>query len=138
FRDSAVDYYRIEEVVVESEGIYRCYANNSEGSDFGLSFLDVEERPPVITTGGNQTVVPGSSVILTCHVVSNVQFSISWSRIDGRHLDRNRIRKHRNGSLIIQGAAPRDEAAYQCTAVNIGGETNAVVGLIVQRPPTVT
>uniref|UniRef100_H2YT90 Ig-like domain-containing protein n=1 Tax=Ciona savignyi TaxID=51511 RepID=H2YT90_CIOSA len=96
------------------------------------------ERPPVITTGGNQTVVPGSSVILTCHVVSNVQFSISWSRIDGRHLDRNRIRKHRNGSLIIQGAAPRDEAAYQCTAVNIGGETNAVVGLIVQRPPTVT
>uniref|UniRef100_F6ZIH2 Hemicentin-1 n=1 Tax=Ciona intestinalis TaxID=7719 RepID=F6ZIH2_CIOIN len=138
-RDSATDYYVIDEVSEASEGMYRCYANNSEGNDYGLTFLDVEERPPVVTTDGNVTVTPGNSVVLTCHIQSNVQYSLRWSRVDGRNLDRRRkrIRKLRNGSLLIQRAMPGDEAGYQCTAVNIGGESNDVIGLIVQRPPTV-
>nr|XP_018668081.2 hemicentin-1 [Ciona intestinalis] len=137
YLDSATDYYVIDEVSEASEGMYRCYANNSEGNDYGLTFLDVEERPPVVTTDGNVTVTPGNSVVLTCHIQSNVQYSLRWSRVDGRNLDRRRIRKLRNGSLLIQRAMPGDEAGYQCTAVNIGGESNDVIGLIVQRPPTV-
>lgn len=43
-----------------------------------------------------------------------------------------RFRKLRNGSLLIRNAKPRDEAMYQCTAVNIGGESSEIIGLIVE------
>jgi len=42
FSDTATDYFRIEEVTEAAEGIYRCFANNSKGSNSDTTFLDVE------------------------------------------------------------------------------------------------
>ena len=42
YSESASDVYHIDEVVEESEGIYRCLANNSVGFNYGDTFLDVE------------------------------------------------------------------------------------------------
>ncbi|CAK8691082.1 unnamed protein product [Clavelina lepadiformis] len=137
YTDSTTDYYRIDDVTEAAEGMYRCFANNSKGYDYGETFLDVEERPPFITANGNVTVVPGNEVVLTCNVESNVQFTLTWSRVDGAALGRDRVRKLRNGSLLIQRAEPEDEGAYRCIAVNIGGESSDFIGLIVQRPPEV-
>ena len=41
-RDSTTDYYRIDDVTEAAEGMYRCFANNSKGYDYGETFLDVE------------------------------------------------------------------------------------------------
>ena len=42
FRDSTIDYLRIEEVTEAAEGTYKCFARNTEGVDFDTTFLDVE------------------------------------------------------------------------------------------------
>lgn len=55
-----------------------------------MKFFVLSERPPILTTDGNITATPGEEVILTCHVTSNVAYTITWSRIDGEALSRVR------------------------------------------------
>ena len=42
-------YYEIERVSDSSEGYYKCHVETSRGSDDGVTFLDVEEQPPLVT-----------------------------------------------------------------------------------------
>ena len=42
-------YYEIERVSDSSEGYYKCHVETSRGSDEGITFLDVEEQPPIVT-----------------------------------------------------------------------------------------
>ncbi|XP_039268950.2 hemicentin-1-like [Styela clava] len=134
---SSTVYLNIPEITDESEGSYRCVANNSKGLDYGETFLDVEERPPSIRVDGNVTVEPGKHAILTCHIKSKVKFTVSWSRLDGRAFDITRVRMLSNNSLAVTRARPDDEGGYKCTARNKGGTANDTVFLTVQAEPEV-
>ena len=39
-------------------------------------------------------MTPGGEIALTCHVRSNVAYSITWSRVDGQQLDNFRLVVH--------------------------------------------
>lgn len=78
------------------------------------------------------TASPGSSVILTCRVVSTVHFNLTWLR-GGHdvHLD-PRLQILSNRSLQVSSVDPDHSGWYECVAVNEGGQTAGRVYLSVQ------
>nr|XP_061790885.1 hemicentin-1-like [Nerophis lumbriciformis] len=138
FRESDKALWEIEEVTLKDEGFYECIAVNSAGTGRARTFLDVSEPPPAITVEANVTVSPGSQAVLTCHVVSTVNFNLTWLRegLDAR-LD-PRVHVLTNLSLHLSAVTPAHSGWYECVAVNEGGMTAERVNLIVQEVPRVS
>ncbi|XP_077463990.1 hemicentin-1 [Stigmatopora argus] len=138
FRESDNALWEITEVTLKDEGYYECIAINSAGTGRALTFLDVSEPPPAITVEANVTVSPGSQAILTCHVISTVNFNLTWLRegLDAR-LD-PRVHALTNLSLHLLSVTPAHSGWYECVAVNEGGMTADRVNLIVQEVPSVS
>lgn len=96
------------------------------------SALSPSEPPPAITVRGNVTVTPGSRALLSCHVVSTVNFNLTWLRAghDAR-LD-PRVHVLSNLSLQVPSVSPDQSGWYECVAINEGGVTAARIFLTVE------
>lgn len=96
------------------------------------SALLPSEPPPAITVRGNVTVTPGSRAILTCHVVSTVNFNLTWLRAghDAR-LD-PRVHVLSNLSLQLSTVSPDQSGWYECVAINEGGAAAERIFLTVE------
>lgn len=68
-------------------------------------------------------MAPGSRAVLTCHVVSTVNFNLTWLRAghDAR-LD-PRVHVLANLSLQVSSVSPDQSGWYECIAINEGGVT---------------
>uniref|UniRef100_A0AAY5K6S1 Ig-like domain-containing protein n=1 Tax=Esox lucius TaxID=8010 RepID=A0AAY5K6S1_ESOLU len=133
--ESANALWELAQVTLKDEGFYECIAISSAGTGRSRTFLD---PPPAITVDGNVTVTPGSRAVLTCHVVSTVQFNLTWHRggVDAQ-LDPN-LHLLTNHSLEIRNIGIAAAGWYECIAANDGGTSIERIYLNVQEPPRVT
>lgn len=78
------------------------------------------------------TASPSSSALLTCHVVSTVNYNLTWIR-GGRdaRLD-PRVQVLTNLSLHVSSVGPDQSGWYECVAINEGGATAERIYLTVQ------
>ncbi|XP_051232997.1 hemicentin-1 isoform X2 [Dicentrarchus labrax] len=138
FSESDNASWEIAEVTLKDEGYYECIAINSAGTGRARTFLDVSEPPPAIRVEGNVTVSPGSRAVLTCHVVSTVNFNLTWLR--GGHDVRLDPRAHvlTNLSLQVSSVTPDQSGWYECIAINEGGVTAERIYITVQEVPRVS
>ncbi|XP_070817740.1 hemicentin-1 [Chaetodon trifascialis] len=138
FSESDSASWEIPQVTLKDEGYYECIAISSAGTGRARTFLDVSEPPPAITVGGNVTASPGSRAVLTCHVVSTVNFNLTWLR--GGHDARldPRVQVLTNLSLQVSSVTPDHSGWYECVAINEGGAKAERIYLTVQEVPRVS
>ncbi|XP_077013357.1 hemicentin-1 isoform X4 [Tamandua tetradactyla] len=139
-KESASLSWDIENVTLSDEGSYECIAVSSAGTGQAQTFFDVSEPPPVIQAPKNITVTPGERAVLTCLVISAVDYNLTWQRSDRdvRLADPERVTTLANLSLELRGVKFSDAGEYLCMAFNEGGSSAASVFLTVQEPPKVT
>nr|XP_055175129.1 hemicentin-1 isoform X2 [Nyctereutes procyonoides] len=139
-KESASVTWEIEKVTLSDEDTYECIAVSSAGTGRAQTFFDVSEPPPIIQVPDNVTVPPGERAILTCLVISAVDYNLTWQRNDrdARLADPARMRSLANFSLELRTVKFNDAGEYQCVVSNEGGSSAASVFLTVQEPPKVT
>ncbi|XP_008572461.1 PREDICTED: hemicentin-1-like [Galeopterus variegatus] len=138
-QESASVNWDIEEVTLSDEGSYECIAVSSAGTGRAQTFFDVSEPPPVIQVPNNVTVTPGERAVLTCLVISAVDYNLTWQRNgrDVRLAEPARIRTLANLSLELRSVRFSDAGDYHCMVSSEGGSSAAAVFLTVQEPPPV-
>ncbi|XP_061016921.1 hemicentin-1 isoform X2 [Dama dama] len=139
-KESANVTWDIEEVALSDEGAYECIAVSTVGTGRAQTFFDVSEPPPVIRVPDNVTVTPGETAVLTCLVISAVDYNLTWQRNDRdvRLTDAARMRILANLSLELRSVKFSDAGEYRCVVCNEGGSSTESVFLTVQEPPKVT
>ncbi|XP_043342030.1 hemicentin-1 isoform X3 [Cervus canadensis] len=139
-KESASVTWDIEEVALSDEGAYECIAVSTAGTGRAQTFFDVSEPPPVIRVPDNVTVAPGETAVLTCLVISAVDYNLTWQRHDRdvRLTDAARMRILANLSLELRSVKFSDAGEYRCVVCNEGGSSTESVFLTVQEPPRVT
>ncbi|XP_034866567.1 hemicentin-1 isoform X2 [Mirounga leonina] len=139
-KESASVNWEIENVTLSDEGAYECIALSSAGTGRAQTFFDVSEPPPVIQVPDNVTVTPGERAVLTCLVISAVDYNLTWQKNDrdARQADPARMRILANLSLELRSVKFNDAGEYHCVVSNEGGSSAASVFLTVQEPPKVT
>ncbi|XP_067585037.1 hemicentin-1 isoform X1 [Pseudorca crassidens] len=139
-KESASVTWDIEQVTLSDEGSYECIAVNSAGTGRAETFFDVSEPPPVIQVPNNVTVAPGERTLLTCLVISAVDYNLTWRRNDRdvRLADPAGMRILANLSLELRSVKFSDAGEYHCVVSSEGGLSAASVFLTVQEPPKVT
>ncbi|XP_055275069.1 hemicentin-1 isoform X4 [Moschus berezovskii] len=139
-KESASVTWDIEEVTLSDEGSYECVAVSGAGTGRAQTFFDVSEPPPVIQVPNNVTVTPGETAVLTCLVISAVDYNLTWQRNDRdvSLTDPARMRFLANLSLELRSVKFSDAGEYRCVVCNEGGSSTESVFLTVQEPPKVT
>ncbi|XP_023559876.1 hemicentin-1 [Octodon degus] len=140
FKESSTINWDIEKVTLSDEGTYECIAVSSVGTGRAQTFFDVSEPPPVIQVPNNVTVAPGERAVLTCLVISAVDYNLTW-QINGRDIrlaEPARTRTLANLSLELRSVKVSDAGAYHCMVSSEGGSAAGSVFLTVQEPPKVT
>ncbi|XP_011902754.1 PREDICTED: hemicentin-1 isoform X2 [Cercocebus atys] len=139
-KESASVNLDIEKVTLSDEGFYECIAVSSAGTGRAQTFFDVSEPPPVIQVPSNVTVTPGETAVLTCLIISAVDYNLTWQRNDRdvRLAEPARIRTLTNLSLELKSVKFNDAGEYLCMVSSEGGSSAASVFLTVQEPPKVT
>lgn len=121
----------ITDVHSEDSGYYICQAISVAGSILTKALLEVESAPsdrvpPIIRQGpANQTLVPGSTGQLQCHVMGNPLPSVQWEK-DGQRILGNdeRASLMENGTFQITNLQETDSGVYTCVASSSSGETS--------------
>lgn len=82
----------------------------------------------------NVTVTPGERTVLTCLVISAVDYNLTWQRNDRdvSLADPARMRILANLSLELRSVKFSDAGEYHCVVSNEGGSSAASVFLTVQ------
>nr|XP_044998229.1 hemicentin-1 isoform X3 [Jaculus jaculus] len=140
FKESSTVSWDIEKVTLSDEGAYECAAVSSAGTGRAQTFFDVSEPPPIIQVPSNVTVTPGERAVLTCVVLSAVDYNLTWQR-NGRDVslaEPGRVRMLADLSLELRNVQVGDAGVYHCLAASEGGPAAAPVFLIVQESPKVT
>ena len=91
------------------------------------------EPPPRLIAPGNITASPGQDVVMSCPVLSDVPYNLTWSW-DGKAArpGHGRTRLLQNRSLEISGVQPGDGGLYECVARSAHGTATASLWLFVQ------
>lgn len=91
------------------------------------------DPPPQLVPAPNITVSPGETAILSCQVLSDVPYNLTWIR-DWRVLSASmgRITQLADLSLEVSDISPSDGGRYQCLASNANGVSRASVWLLVR------
>ncbi|ELR46851.1 Hemicentin-2, partial [Bos mutus] len=95
--------------------------------------------PPQLVPVPNVTVSPGETAILSCLVLSEAPYNLTWVR-DWRVLSAStgRVTQLADLSLEVRNTTPSDGGRYQCMASNSNGVTRASVWLLVREAPQVS
>lgn len=91
------------------------------------------EPPPRLIAPGNITASPGQDVVLSCVVLGDAPYNLTWSW-DGKaaQAGEGRARLLQNRSLEISAVRPGDAGPYQCTARSARGTATASLWLFIQ------
>ncbi|XP_064465675.1 fibroblast growth factor receptor 2-like [Ornithodoros turicata] len=132
----------LDDVMVSDSGNYTCIAFNSQGSINHTYMVEIKERLPhrpiFYDTGPtNDTFRVGSTVVLSCRAISDLQPHIRWVRhyeVNGSYFsDENNSVPHAKTvqssdpnvtdpyKLVIENVTKYDEGWYTCIAGNSAG-----------------
>ncbi|KAM7087896.1 LOW QUALITY PROTEIN: hemicentin-2 [Ciconia maguari] len=128
----------IPAVSKSDEGFYECTATSKVGATRARAYVSVSEPPPRLIAPGNITASPGQDVVMSCPVLSDVPYNLTWSW-DGKAAQPGdgRTRLLQNRSLEISRVQPGDGGLYECTARSAHGTATASLWLLVQEVPWV-
>ncbi|XP_063265782.1 hemicentin-2 isoform X3 [Prinia subflava] len=138
FRVSGNISWLIPAVSQSDEGFYECMATSKVGVTRARAYVSVSEPPPRLITPGNITASPGQAVVMSCVVLGDVPYNLTWSW-DGKVAQPGdgRARLLQNGSLEISPVRPGDGGLYQCVAQSTHGTATASLWLFIQEAPWV-
>ncbi|XP_073909095.1 hemicentin-2 isoform X2 [Castor canadensis] len=121
------------------EGSYECTAVSRAGTGRAKAQVVVTDPPPQLVPGPSVTVSPGETAILSCQVLGEAPYNLTWVR-DWRVLpaSEGRATQLANLSLEIRGIIPSDGGQYQCVVSNTNGVTRASTWLLVRETPKVS
>ncbi|XP_074017166.1 hemicentin-2 [Numenius arquata] len=120
------------------EGFYECTATSKVGVTRARAYVSVSEPPPRLMAPGNITASPGQDVVMSCPVLSNVPYNLTWSW-DGKAAQPGdgRTRLLQNHSLEISRVQLGDGGLYECVARSAHGTATASLWLFIQEAPWV-
>ncbi|XP_042642365.1 hemicentin-2 [Tyto alba] len=138
FRSSGNVSWLIPVVSKSDEGFYECTATSKVGVTRARTHVSVSEPPPRLVAPGNITASPGQTVVMSCPVLGDVPYNLTWSW-DGKaaRSGDGRTRLLQNRSLEISPVQPGDGGLYECVARNPHGTATASLWLFVQELPWV-
>ncbi|XP_068005484.1 sialoadhesin [Melanerpes formicivorus] len=121
----------IQEVVLEDEGTYVCWAGNSLGN--ASTALDFRAETASISVSPSSSVLEGHTVNLTCHLSSH---SLALPNFTWYH-NGQWLAEGSAPSLLFQHVASRDSGLYRCRATSAAGgsRSSADASLDVLYPP---
>lgn len=148
----------LNSITLSERGNYTCYAENSEGSDSAIVELTVQGRkihkppqfqtiiamylitaPPHVTTDETEmTVVAGSNMTLTCHIIAFPEPYIWWSRnmMNSAGGSISEIVQNSDvytfSTLVLLAVTLFDNDVYICLANNSIGNGEISIHVIVQ------
>ena len=111
-----------------------CRMTPSPGQHLSASCAPVPAGPPPqLFPVPNVNVSPGETAILSCLVLSEAPYNLTWVR-DWRVLSAStgRVTQLADLSLEVRNTTPSDGGRYQCMASNSNGVTRASVWLLVR------
>lgn len=137
---------QITRIELNQEGIYKCVAVNSAGTDSAQHHVDVL-LPPRVDSAINTrlNVTEGEAISLPCPVTGDPVPNAIWFK-DGEIFDPihqpnwDWTGKHRNGqqsSLHLLKAQGSDSGRYTCFATNHAGDVEVDIDLDVLVPPSI-
>ncbi|XP_009950773.1 PREDICTED: LOW QUALITY PROTEIN: hemicentin-2, partial [Leptosomus discolor] len=138
FRSSGNISWLIPAASKSDEGFYECTATSKVGVTRAHAYVSVSERPPRLIAPGNITASPGQDVVMSCPVLGDVPYNLTWSW-DGKVAQPRdgRTRLLQNRSLEISRVQPGDGGLYECVARSAHGTATASLWLFVQEAPWV-
>ncbi|XP_071430396.1 hemicentin-2 [Pithys albifrons albifrons] len=138
FRSSGHISWLIPAVSKSDEGFYECTATSKVGVTWARAYISVSEPPPRVIALGNITASPGQDVVMSCLVLGDVPYNLTWSW-DGKSAQPGdgRTRLLQNRSLEISRVRPGDGGLYECVAHSAHGTATASLWLFVQEAPWV-
>ncbi|XP_039576204.1 hemicentin-2 [Passer montanus] len=138
FRISGNISWLIPAVSESDEGFYECTATSKVGVTRARAYVSVSEPPPRVITPGNITASPGQDVVMSCVVLGDVPYNLTWSW-DGKVAQpgHGRSRLLQNSSLEISQVQPGDGGLYECVAQSARGTATASLWLFIQEAPWV-
>ncbi|XP_044938536.1 hemicentin-2 isoform X2 [Mustela putorius furo] len=139
FQVSGNSSWEIPRASKTEEGTYECTAISRAGTGQAKAQIVVTDPPPQLVPAPNITVSPGETAILSCQVLSDVPYNLTWIR-DWRVLSASmgRITQLADLSLEVSDISPSDGGRYQCLASNANGVSRASVWLLVRGAPQVS
>ncbi|NXK72500.1 HMCN2 protein, partial [Amazona guildingii] len=128
----------IPAVSKSDEGFYECTAKSKVGVTRARAYVSVSEPPPRLIAPANITASPGQDVVLSCLVLGDVPYNLTWSW-DGKvtQLGDGRTRLLQNRSLEISHVQLGDGGQYECTAQSAHGTATASLWLFIEEAPWV-
>ncbi|XP_010139814.1 PREDICTED: hemicentin-2-like, partial [Buceros rhinoceros silvestris] len=138
FRSSGNISWWIPVASKSDEGFYECTATSKVGVTRARAYVSVSEPPPRLVAPGNITASPGQDVVMSCLVLSDVPYNLTWSW-DGKAAQPRdgRTRLLQNRSLEISRVQPGDGGLYECVARSAHGTATTSLWLFVQEVPWV-
>ncbi|OWK59760.1 Hemicentin-2 [Lonchura striata] len=138
FRISGNISWLIPAVSESDEGFYECTATSKVGVTRARAYISVSEPPPRLIAPGNITASPGQDVVMSCEVLGDVPYNLTWSW-DGKAAQPGdgRARLLQNSSLQISHVQPGDGGLYECVAQSAHGTATASLWLFIQEAPWV-
>lgn len=93
----------------------------------------LSEPPPRLIAPANITASPGQDVVMSCLVLGNVPYNLTWSW-DGKAAQPGdgRTRLLQNHSLEISHVQPGDGGQYECMAQSAHGTATASLWLFIE------
>ncbi|KAM9722140.1 hemicentin-2 isoform 3-T3 [Dama dama] len=139
FRESGNSSWEIPWASKADEGMYECTAVSRAGTGRARAQIVVTDPPPQLVPISNVTVSPGETAVLSCLVLSEAPYNLTWVR-DWRVLSAStgRVTQLADLSLEVRNTTPSDGGRYQCMASNSNGVSRASVWLLVREAPQVS
>ncbi|KAF4016760.1 hypothetical protein G4228_008189 [Cervus hanglu yarkandensis] len=139
FRESGNSSWEIPWASKADEGMYECTAVSRAGTGRARAQIVVTDPPPQLVPVSNVTVSPGETAVLSCLVLSEAPYNLTWVR-DWRVLSASmgRVTQLADLSLEVRNTTPSDGGRYQCMASNSNGVSRASVWLLVREAPQVS
>uniref|UniRef100_A0A4W4HNK0 Ig-like domain-containing protein n=1 Tax=Electrophorus electricus TaxID=8005 RepID=A0A4W4HNK0_ELEEL len=131
----------LNEVGMDEEGDYTCYAENTLGKDEMHVHITVVSAPPQIRPPSRTyaKVKPGANIRFDCEAAGEPKPKILW-RLPSNDMiaaSNERYLMHVNGSLDVRDVKLADAGEYVCMARNAAGDESKVYKLDIDGNPPV-
>ncbi|KAM5299409.1 LOW QUALITY PROTEIN: hemicentin-2 [Ctenodactylus gundi] len=139
FLESGNSSWEIPWASKAEEGTYECVAVSRTGTGRATAQVVITDPPPQLVPASNVTVSPGETAILSCRVLGEAPYNLTWVR-DWRVLPAStgRVTQLANLSLEVTEVVPSDSGRYQCVASNANGVSRVSTWLLVREAPQVS